>query len=148
MTGLSPLKKVLAWRLFHRRDVPSHVIDIIKWWELRRIPYNLAVGTTGILTLAVVLLVAGIASEKFGEPLGLPDPPIIAVFAVIGYGIGANVCFTGGWIAEILVRRLWPERIGIFGQASFFFGFVFSVVLTLVPAFLFSGLLVLRLLLR
>ena len=142
------IQKILAWRFFSRRKEASGIFDIIKWWEARRIPYNLIVGAAGVFTLAVIIAVAAIASEKFGEPLGWPDPPIFAVFAVIAYGIGANVCFTGGWIAEIIAGKLWKERAGAFGEISFAFGLVFSVLLTLAPAALFAGLLVLRLLLR
>ena len=84
----------------------------------------------------------------FGEPLGLPDPPIVAVLAVLGYGVGANVCFTGGWVVEIIARKIWPEKVGAFAQISFAFGMVFSLLLTLAPAALFTGLLIVRLLLR
>ena len=143
MSALAVSPKILGWRLFSRRETAPGTSDIIKWWELRRIPYNLAVGATGVFTVVVT-----IASEKFGEPFGLPDPPIIAVFAVLAYGIGANVCFTGGWIVEIVARKLWRDRVGAFAQISFALGLVFSVLLTLAPAFLFTGLLVLRLMLR
>lgn len=96
----------------------------------------------------MVFGVAAIASERFGEPLGLPDPPIIAVFAVIGYGILANVCFSGGWIAEIVVRRIWQERAGAFAQISFALGVGFSILLTLAPAAFFTVLLIVRLVLQ
>jgi len=139
---------MLTWRLFARREEESGIFSIIKWWELRRLPFNLAVGATGFVTVIVTLAVAVITSEKFDEPLGLPDPPIIALFAVIGYGIGANVCFTVGWVAEILVKTIWRERAGAFGQIHFVFGLVFSILLTLTPAVLFTGLLFLRVLRR
>jgi hypothetical protein len=88
------------------------------------------------------------ASDKFGEPLSLPDLPISAVLAVIAYGVGANVCYTGGWISEALVRKVWQERTGAFGQITFTLGLVFSVLITLAPAAFFSVLLTARLLLR
>jgi hypothetical protein len=146
MSVLASIQKILTWRLFSRREEVVDAVDIIKWWELRRIPYNIAVGTAGIITLVVVVVIAAIASWKFGEPLGLPDPPIIAVFAVLGYAIGANVCLTGGWMAEIIARKLWQERVGAFAQISFALGVVFSILLTLAPAALFTVLLVARLL--
>jgi hypothetical protein len=104
------IQKILAWRLFSRRNEEASAFEIIKWWEVRRIPYNLVVGAAGIFTCGVTVLVEVVASEKFGEPLGLPDPPIFALFAVIAYGIGANVCFTGGWTTELLVRKIWQEK--------------------------------------
>jgi len=139
---------VLAWRLFSRPHELDRTADIIIWWELRRLPYNLVVGATGLVTGCITLLVAAMASWKFDEPLGLPDPPIFAVFAVFAYGIMANVCFTGGWMAEIIVRRAWGARAGAFGEITFFLGMLFSIILTLVPAMIFTALLVLRLLLH
>jgi Na+/glutamate symporter len=148
MNALSLVQKILAWRLFSRREEVAGAFDIIKWWELRRIPYNIAVGAAGIITLIIVVAVAAITSEKFDEPLGLPDPPIIAVFAVIGYAICANVCFTGGWLVEVLVRKIWRERAGAFAQISFALGLTLSILLTLAPAALFTGHLIARLLPR
>ena len=87
-------------------------------------------------------------SDKFGEPLSLPDPPIFAVLAVIAYGVGANICYTGGWISEVMVRKIWQERTGAFGPIAFTLGIVFSFLITLAPAALFSVLLIVRLLLR
>jgi len=120
--------------------------EIVRWWEVRRIPYNLVVGGVGIVSGGVVLALAAIASEIFNEPLGWPDPPILAVFGVIAYGIAANVCYTGGWVAEWVVRKVWRERAGAFGEISFVLGVVFSVLLTLAPAGLGLLALVLRLL--
>ena len=68
--------------------------------------------------------------------------------AVIAYGVGANICYTGGWISEALVRKIWQERTGAFGQIAFVLGLVFSVLITLAPAAFFSVLLTARLLLR
>lgn len=108
--------------------------EILCWWELRRIPYNVVVGAVGVITCGVILTAVAIASELFNEPLGLPDPPILAVFGVLAYGIAANVCYTGGWVAEWVVRKVWRARAGAFGEISFVLGIVFSVLVTLIPA--------------
>ncbi|MFM7817103.1 MAG: hypothetical protein ACKPGI_09055, partial [Verrucomicrobiota bacterium] len=100
----------------------------------------------GVVSCGVILAVAAIASELFDEPLGLPDPPILAVFGVLAYGIAANVCYTGGWIAEWIVRKVWRERAGAFGEISFVLGVFFSILLTLVPAAFVVLALVIRLL--
>lgn len=148
MSVLAQVQRVLRWGFFSRCEEASGALDVIKWWEVRRIPFNLIVGATGALTMIVTLVVAAIASEKFGEPLGLPDPPIFAVFAVIAYGIAANVCYTGGWLAEILARSIWGDRAGSFGEIAFALGLGFSILLTLAPAALFTVVLILRLLLQ
>lgn len=120
--------------------------EILRWWELRRIAYNVVVGGVGMVTCALILSAAAIASEVFNEPLGLPDPPIIAVFGILAYGIAANVCYTGGWVAEWMVRKIWRERAGAFGEISFVLGLLFSILLTLVPAAFVVLALVVRLL--
>ena len=131
----------ISWRRFIglltgliRPPAGDSLWEIVCWWELRRIPYNLVVGGVGVVTCGVILAAAAIASELFNEPLGLPDPPILAVFGVLAYGIAANVCYTGGWVAEWIVRRIWRDRAGAFGEITFVLGGVFSILLTLVPA--------------
>jgi hypothetical protein len=148
MNLIASIRRALTGWLFARGEHEVSTFEIILWWEKRRVPYNLIVGVAGLFTCAVTVAVAVIASDKFGEPLGLPDPPIFAVLAVIAYGVGANVCYTGGWISEALVRKIWQERTGAFGQITFVLGLVFSVLITLAPAALFSVLLIARLVLR
>jgi hypothetical protein len=145
MSVSTAIRKTQHLWLFARKEEDTSLLAVIKWWELRRIPYNLIVGLFGVFTCVITVLVAAIASEKFGEPLGLPDPPIIAVFAVIFFAVMANVCYTGGWVAELLVRAIWKERAGDFAQISFRLGLLFSAVVTLAPAVLFTVLLILRL---
>ena len=67
---------------------------------------------------------------------------------MIAYGVGANICYTGGWISEVMVRTIWQVRTGAFGPIAFTLGLVFSFLITLAPAALFSVLLIVRLLLR
>ena len=146
MNLIASIRRALTWWLFARGEHEVSTFEVILWWEKRRLPYNLIVGVAGVFTCAVTVAVVAI-SEKFGEPLGLPDPPFL-VLAVIEYGVGANVWYTGGWISEVLVRKVWQERTGAFGQITFTLGLVFSVLITLAPAAFFSVLLTARLLLR
>ena len=107
---------------------------MIGWWEARRIPFNLIVGSVGILT-CIVVGVVGLGSELlFNSEFGVPNPPLFALIGIILYGIFANVCFTGGWVTELIVRRLWPREADRFATLSFSLGVVFSVLLTLAPA--------------
>lgn len=142
------IQKVLGWRFFSRRETTYGTFEIIAWWELRRIPYNVVVGATGIVTIVIIATAAWIASQKFGDPIEFPDPPLFALMAVIAYGVCANICYTGGWIAELLARSVWKEKVGAFAQITFVLGFVFSILLTLVPALLIVFALVVRLLFR
>ena len=118
-----------------RRDSPlSSSREVIGWWEARRIPFNLIVGSVGILTCMVVGVVALGSEILFNSEFGLPNPPAVALIGIIIYGILANVCFTGGWVAELIVRRLWPREADRFATLSFSLGVIFSVLLTLIPA--------------
>jgi hypothetical protein len=61
------------------------------------------------------------------------------------YGVMANVCYTLGWVAEVLARRVWGDSAAGFGQISFTLGVLFSVLLTVSPlGFLIGGLLIQR----
>jgi hypothetical protein len=117
-----------------RRDVPiTCAWDIVGWWETRRVPYNLIVGGTGILTCIVVaIFVAGsilFFDADFGSPLS-------GLVGILIYGVMANICFTFGWVAELVVRKAWPRQADRFATESFSLGLGVSVLLTLTPAVL------------
>jgi hypothetical protein len=57
----------------------------------------------------------------------------LALFAILLYGIAANLFFTGGWLAELVVRKIWPREADRFATLSFSLGLVFSVLLTVTP---------------
>ena len=116
-------------RIFFRHEmVPSRAGAVIDWWESRRGVYNIGVGAAGLFTLAVVNIFA--ALPPMGSPLGL----IPNVGLTVIYGTMANVCYTGGWLAELGLRRWMPYESDTVGAALFRYGFAFSVGLTLFPA--------------
>ena len=72
--------------------------NIIIWWELRRVLYNLIIVPAGLFWFGIfVLLIVLYAGE--GEDLG---DPFLPVFFVIIYIIVANIFYTFGWISEIV----------------------------------------------
>jgi hypothetical protein len=88
-------------------------------------------------TITVVLTICcGIISEPLvGEAIGIPDPPIFMFVGIIVYGFLVNVCYTGGWIAELLLARVKPDiDTNAFGVRAFRIGVRFSIALTLLPA--------------
>ena len=133
------LRKLRSSALGRRSAPLSSIWQIIGWWEARRIPFNLIVGATGVVTSAVMLLTAVISEYLTGEPIGMPDPPVFVVVAAVLFVVGANVCYTGGWIGELLVRR----DVHTFCTLTFTLGLLFAVVVTLTPAVLTSGVAVL-----
>jgi hypothetical protein len=128
---IKAVEVLTRWPLFRRARPPERAWDVIAWWESRRVPYNLIVCVTGFVSAIVMLIVGFMTGHVIGGGLG---SPLFAVFAVIIYGIMANICFTGGWILELLSRRIWGTRAEAFGEIAFTWGTLFSVLLTLVPA--------------
>jgi hypothetical protein len=80
-----------------RRDAPVKTArDVIGWWEAIRVPFNLIVGTAGILTCIVVGVVALGDEILVDGHFGFPDPPIFALVGIFLYALCANVCFAAG----------------------------------------------------
>ena len=140
------LQKVRTLRLFQRSQNLESPRQIIWWWEKRRIPFNLIVGATGLFVCACLVCISLFSENKFGEAIGLPDPPLFGVIVVFLYGIMANVCFTGGWMAELFTKEIWKGRTEHFGEIAFALGLLFSVALTLLPAIFCSIVVVWKLL--
>jgi hypothetical protein len=102
--------------------------EIIRWWELRRIPYN------------AVLFVIGIASLWGWNGCG---PRFLAIgqnpaeletgLTVVVYAVMANLCFTLGWIVELAGRK--SQDGSDRGRATKLFvaGLCFSCLLTSAP---------------
>jgi hypothetical protein len=97
--------------------------DIIRWWERRRLRFNIIVGLVGIATWFLVLIAGNAAVQPgvdFEEPLAMIIGPFL-------YGIMANVCYTLGWIVDVLAYRGSPRK------KLFKIGMIFSIVLTALP---------------
>jgi hypothetical protein len=98
-------------------------VALLRWWESRRLFYNKVVGATGLFTLTGVLLLAP------GTGPVLPG----AAVGVVAYGVMANVCYSLGWLAELMARWLWGRGAPPMGPLLFRQGLIFSVGLTLFP---------------
>ncbi len=91
---------------------------IIRWWEKRRLPYNLIVGAGGLMTLGLHTLVHSIPGET--------------VEAIVAVGVMANVAYTLGSIVEVTVNHVWGRKVLPLGPMLFREGLLFSVGLTLI----------------
>jgi hypothetical protein len=88
------IETIKNWRLFQRSDYLVKPRQIILWWEIRRFPFNIIVGATGLLTALLLLGISVYSEHKFGETAG--GSPFFAIMGVALYGIAANVCYTAG----------------------------------------------------
>lgn len=113
---MTAVEKYLFTPLYYPRDLG----DVFRWWESRRPLYNLVVGTAGMVTLGTVAV------------LHPGPPPMFAAF-VVAYGVMANLCFSGGVVADLVLRRLLGEDGHVAGPVLFRYGTAFSIGLTLLP---------------
>jgi hypothetical protein len=88
----------------------------------------MAVGAMGLVTLATCHLIVALPPHSQPMPL-LPSLLVAGV-----YGVMANVGYTLGWVAELLMRRhASGEQLEAVGAAFFRYGLAFSIGLTLFP---------------
>lgn len=104
-----------------RRNVRS----IVAWWEKRRLPYNLAVGAAGLVTLAAANIQAAI--------IGFEPPPLIAAAV---FGLGANFFYFLGPTVEILIDKIFGPGVLPTGPVLYRMGLTFSVGLAFLPTLL------------
>ncbi len=126
------IRQFRNWRLFQRSSDVESSKQIIIWWEVRRLPFNLFVGIAGILTCLLVLGIVLFSDSIIEEPNG-GGSPFLAVIAIFLYGIAANICYMGGWLAELFAKAVWEERAKHFAEIAFPLGLLFSILLTFVP---------------
>ena len=105
-----------------RRSFPS----ILGWWERRRLAYNAFVGGAGVVSVVGVALLSLIHPYQTGI-LIIPWQPIVA------FGLGANLFYSLGSLAEWAVHRIWGREILPVGPGLYRIGLTFSVGLALFP---------------
>jgi hypothetical protein len=108
-------------------DIRRTPLSTVRWWESRRLTFNKAVGSAGLVTLAGVSLL--FALPPYAEVLEFPGLLIAAAV----YAVMANACYTLGSVTELLARRLWGRSAPDLGPLLFRQGLIFSVGLTLLP---------------
>jgi len=88
--------------------------QVILWWELRRLLYNLILGTVGMIGLFVVHVT------------------IPLIYLLIGFML--NLFYTFGWISELfVVRKLFPEQIQrVYPKRFFLIYLLVSIILLVV----------------
>lgn len=106
--------------------------DAILWWELRRIPFNLAVGLAGVIAIVAIF---GIGGQMVTPGEDAVEPTLLLV-GTAAYGLAANVLYTIGWASEWLWSGGGTARTAPFRQRIFRLGLALSVALTLLPAVL------------
>ena len=117
----------LANVLYPLPDLRRTPLSTVRWWESRRLTFNKAVGAAGLVTLAGMSFF--LALPPFSEQMPLS---FMAAGAAI-YGLAANVCYSLGWMLELIARAAWGRNAPDVGPFLFRQGLIFSVGLTLLP---------------
>ena len=110
--------------LFAKIETPLTAGEIIAWWEARRLHYNVI-----ILAWAMVLgLIAQV--RKSGLRFEKDDLVVIGLYLLF-FQLPANVWYTGGWIVDLILKKLlrvtwrgfggWALGFGIFVSLLFYF---------------------------
>jgi hypothetical protein len=116
--------------LYPLPDYRRTPLSTVRWWESRRLTFNKAVGATGLVTLA------GMSFFFALPPFASPMPLGFMLAGTAAYGIAANVCYSLGWMVELLARAAWGRSAPDMGPLVFRQGVIFSVGLTLMPLLL------------
>ena len=96
-------------------------IQIIGWWEIRRIIYNLIVLICGLISMSIM---SALVNLKPGEDLQEP-------LAIIAFGILCNLCYSLGWLTE-----LFNKKNKTYGPKMFKRGLYFTLFWVFLPAVL------------
>ena len=96
-----------------------NALQIIGWWEIRRILFNLIVLFFGLISMSIMSSLINLAP---GEDLQEP-------FAIIGFIILYNLGYTLGWLSEIF-----NKKSKTYGPKMFKIGLYFTLFWVFLPA--------------
>ena len=86
-------------KLLQVKTEDRNLFQVIVWWDLRRILYNIIVLIAGILSLIIMITAAsGRVHLEPGEDFF--EPIVIPIFAVL-----CNMGYTLGWLTEVFIKR-------------------------------------------
>jgi hypothetical protein len=105
--------------------------QIIRWWELRRIPYNAVLFVIGMTSLLAMEWL-----QARALPVGRNAIELETGLTVVAYAVLANLCYTLGWIVELAGRKSHNPSDRTRARRLFVVGLCFSCLLTSAPFWL------------
>jgi hypothetical protein len=98
---------------------------IVRWWESRRLAYNLIVGATGALSLVAIRVITWLPPAP--HDVFLDGRPVVV------FGVLANLFYLLGPTLEIGIEKLGRGTILPTGPTLYRMGLTFSVGLAFFP---------------
>jgi len=115
-------------RFLYPTPAERSVGGIFRWWESRRLGYNLVVGSAGVVSLGLSWILRALPPS--GELMGFV-PDVLGPVMVVG--VLANLWYFLGPVAESIVHKVWGRRVLPVGPALFRMGLTFSVGIVFIP---------------
>ena len=108
--------------LFETLPEPRTAGSIIRWWEARRLFYNMVIGSVGLCSFLVFLFC--ITQANVLKPGEDAEEPLALLFA----WVPVNICYTAGWVAEVLALRTGYSSRFLRGPVLMRFGMGFFAI--------------------
>lgn len=112
-------------------------LKIILWWEARRIPYNIIVGSVGLVCIPMFYFFTANEPIEDGEDIGEPIMLFVAPFLI-------NVSYTLGWVVEAFSPQTYLKSFPDDGQEPgprfLRLGLRTSIFLVLLPTLVWAAL--------
>lgn len=118
-------------RIFRRPETPRSSADVIRWWESRRLYYNVIVFVVGCISLVTYFAIVGLEPRPPMEETEIPGLFIcMGAFFIL---IVANICYSGGWILELVAHLAFRRWTRLLGPIVFAAGLAFSIGVVWMP---------------
>jgi len=128
---LARINYLRAW-VFKPLPENSSAIEVIVWWESRRLFYNIF--TLGIGFISFLVMVFFMATSNLLRCQDVGAEPILMLAAPIFI----NICYTLGWIVECAARPIKPLKRRFKGPLLLRIGLGFSLFVVLLPTVLWG----------
>lgn len=106
--------------------------DAIAWWEKRRVVFNLVVLVVAAGSFAVVEVI-GARGVQPGEDV---VEPLLVLAGGAVFAIAANLCYTLGWMTELMWSEGDTSRTETIRRRVYRRGLIFSALVAAAPGVL------------
>ena len=108
------------------KPTERNVVQVISWWEIRRVFYNLFITFWGLINLFCFTFVVNGALD------------FVSGLSIIGFYFFANFLYTLGWIIEIILRFFNKNFSAKISILLFKIGLIISFITCFFPTILFG----------